>query len=90
MKFYNLLKIMDKRPFAIETKGGVDWFKSKRIIITTCKDPETLYEYKKREDITQLLRRITKTYCFDYEVVKNKCEEYLLGNSIPADINVDQ
>ena len=55
--FHELLRILDRYPFQVEYKGGSTWLQAKTIIITSCFKPEFVYE--RREDIGQLLRRIT-------------------------------
>jgi len=55
-KFHELLRLLDRYAFKVETKGGTRQFRAKRIFITSCFPPQTLFET--REDIQQLLRRI--------------------------------
>lgn len=55
--FHELLRILDRTPFRIENKGGTRQLLAKRIIITSCYHPADVYNT--REDIGQLLRRIT-------------------------------
>lgn len=61
-KFHELLRLLDRYPMQVEFKGGSTNFNSKTIIITSCFPPEELYET--REDIGQLLRRITQNRKF--------------------------
>lgn len=56
MKFHQLLKLLDRYPYRVETKGSTRQFVAKHIIITSPFRPEELYET--REDIGQLIRRI--------------------------------
>jgi len=55
--FHELLRILDRYPINVNVKGGFRCFNSKRIYITSCFKPE--YVYETREDVKQLLRRIT-------------------------------
>lgn len=55
-KFHELLRLLDRYAYKVETKGGTRQFRAKRIFITSCFPPQTLFET--REDIQQLLRRI--------------------------------
>jgi len=55
--FHELLRILDRYPLNVNVKGGFRCFNSKRIYITSCFRPESVYTT--REDIGQLLRRIT-------------------------------
>jgi len=56
--FHELLRIIDRYPYRVNTKGSSMWFQltTKQIIITSCYHPKDVYET--REDIQQLLRRI--------------------------------
>lgn len=65
-KFHELLRLLDRYPLRIETKGGSRQFVAKRIIITSCYPPD--YMYDTREDIDQLLRRIELVKKFGTEV----------------------
>jgi len=56
--FHELLRILDRYEYRIEVKGGSRQFVAKRIWITSCYPPDKVYQT--REDIGQLLRRITK------------------------------
>lgn len=57
-KYHEMLKLLDIYPFKVECKGGSRQFKGRKIYITSCHDPTKLWGT--REDITQLLRRLTK------------------------------
>jgi len=61
-KFHELLRLLDRYAFKVETKGGTRQFRAKRIFITSCYPPDILFET--REDIQQLLRRITEVRQF--------------------------
>lgn len=56
-KFHVLLKLLDRFPHIVQTKGGTTHINSPTIIITSAYHPAELYDT--REDISQLLRRIT-------------------------------
>lgn len=56
MKFHELLRLLDRYPMRVETKGGTRQFLAKHIIITSAFSPQELYET--REDVQQLIRRI--------------------------------
>lgn len=58
--FHFLLKLLDRYPLMVETKGGSRQFLAKRIWITSCYPPDRIYK-KSDEDVKQLLRRIDKT-----------------------------
>lgn len=54
--FHELLRILDRYPYRVETKGSSRQLLAKNIWITSCYKPEEVYDT--REDIGQLLRRI--------------------------------
>lgn len=56
-KFHILLRLLDRYPYQVETKGGSRQFLAETIIITCPYSPEQLYDT--REDIEQLLRRVS-------------------------------
>lgn len=58
---HTLLRILDRYPYRVETKGGSQWLRAKKIIITSCASPEQAYWQCTREKIGQLTRRITHT-----------------------------
>lgn len=60
--FHELLRILDRTPYSVETKGGHRQLLAKRIWITSCYPPQRVYST--REDIGQLLRRITRVMEF--------------------------
>lgn len=60
--FHELLRILDRYPYVLETKGGHRQLLARRIWITSCFPPEKVYQT--REDIAQLLRRITRVMEF--------------------------
>lgn len=55
-KFHELLRMLDRYAYRIETKGGSRQFLAKTIIITSCYPPDKMFDT--REDIQQLIRRI--------------------------------
>lgn len=56
-KFHVLLKLLDRYPYQVETKGGSRQFLAETIIITCPYSPYELYET--REDVEQLARRVS-------------------------------
>lgn len=60
--FHELLRLLDRYPYTIEVKGGSRQFLAKKIWITCPFKPEDLYDT--REDVEQLLRRITVVKAF--------------------------
>lgn len=62
--FHELLRILDRYPYRVETKGGSRQLLAKHIIITCPWDPEVLFTGRSNEDIGQLTRRITITKQF--------------------------
>lgn len=56
--FHELLRILDRYPYRVETKGGSRELLAKKIYITCPYHPRTMYDT--REDVEQLMRRITK------------------------------
>ena len=62
LKFHQLIKLFDRYPYRVECKGGSRQFLAKTIIVTSCYSPEEMFDT--REDIKQLLRRITKIKSF--------------------------
>lgn len=62
--FAELLRLFDRYPLSVETKGGTRTFRSRVIYITTPKDPESTWEGRTAEDLEQLLRRIEEIRYF--------------------------
>ncbi|AGA18246.1 hypothetical protein [uncultured marine virus] len=62
LKFHQLLKLFDRYPYRVQFKGGSRQFLARTIIVTSCYSPEEMFET--REDIQQLLRRLTKIKYF--------------------------
>lgn len=63
-KFDILLRLLDRYPFQVETKGGSRQFLAESIIITCPWSPTELYGYEKDEDVVQLERRISEVKKF--------------------------
>lgn len=68
MKFHELLRLLDRYAYKVETKGGSRQFLADEIIITSCFHPKDLFNT--REDIHQLIRRIDeiKEFKIDLDV----------------------
>jgi len=64
LKYHQLLKLFDRYTYRVEVKGGSRQMLAKTIVVTSCYSPEDMFET--REDINQLLRRITKIKSFEY------------------------
>ena len=61
-KFHELLTLLDIYPYRVETKGGSRQIQAKVFYITSAFGPAELYDG--REDIEQLLRRVTHEWKF--------------------------
>lgn len=59
-KFHELLRILDRYAYRIETKGGSRQLLAKKIIITCPYSPKEVYRHRSAEDVTQLTRRISE------------------------------
>lgn len=57
-KYHQLLKILDRYEYRVETKGGSRQLRARKIAITAPYPPDEMYNT--REDINQLLRRIDR------------------------------
>lgn len=55
-----MLRLLDRYPFAVQTKGGTTNFSSKKIFITSNVRPEEWYKNIPNNDVTPLMRRINK------------------------------
>jgi len=79
--FHELLRILDRYPVNVNVKGGFRCLNSKRIYITSCFKPDMVYET--REDVKQLLRRITEVKHVKETVVTEKgvVTEVVEGNT---------
>lgn len=58
--FHELLRLLDMYPVRVETKGSSQWLNAETIVITSCFHPRDVF--KTREDVGQLLRRITHIF----------------------------
>lgn len=56
--FGDLLRLFDRYPLSVESKGGTMQFLARTIIITTPKSPRATWEGRTDEELNQLLRRI--------------------------------
>lgn len=65
--FSELLRLFDRYPLLIESKGGTKHFRSRRIFITTPKSPTATWDGRTEEDLAQLMRRIENVECFDVQ-----------------------
>lgn len=61
-KYHVLIKLIDRYPLQVSVKGTMSKIKSSTIIITSAYSPYNLYET--REDLWQLIRRITTIHLF--------------------------
>lgn len=65
-KFHQLLKLLDRYEYKVETKGGSRQLLARKIAITCPYHPKKLYDT--REDVQQLLRRIDEIILLGEEV----------------------
>jgi len=63
-KFNFLLRLFDRYPMSVETKGGSRQFRAKVIYITTPKSPRETWNLRCDEDLGQLVRRIKEVRHF--------------------------
>lgn len=63
--FGELLRLFDRYPHTVETKGGSRSFVARRIIVTSSSKPQDIWESRTEEDLNQLLRRIENIVHFD-------------------------
>ena len=63
--FSELLRLLDRYPMQVETKGGSVAFNSPLIIITAPQSPMDMWSGRTQEDLQQLLRRITEVRFFE-------------------------
>jgi len=83
MKFHELLRLLDRYPFRVETKGGSRQFLAKKIIITCPRPPEEIFPQKViNEDIGQLFRRIKQIIEFPAKYNKKFFHKYILPLSL--------
>lgn len=64
-KFHELLRLFDRYPLRVETKGGSTQFNSKTIVVTSCHRWDKMWEHQSDECMAQLERRITETRHFN-------------------------
>lgn len=64
--FHDLLRLLDRYPYTVETKGGTRQFLATHIFITSCYSPQEMF-CSVNENIDQLLRRIDHIREFDDE-----------------------
>lgn len=64
--FQELLRILDREPYLLEIKGSFRQLLAKRIWITSCRPPKSVYTTG--EDTDQLLRRIDRVVHFEPSV----------------------
>lgn len=67
-KFHQLLKLLDRYEYKVETKGGSRQLLAKKIAITAPYPPEDIYDT--REDVNQLVRRIDQVILIGEPVEK--------------------
>jgi len=72
--FHELLRITDRYPYTVNVKGSTRILNSPRIYITSCYHPAAVYDT--REDLKQLIRRITVIKRFGNEQVAPPVAEY--------------
>ena len=85
MKLHQLLKLLDRYPYKVETKGSTRQFLATHIIITSCMPPQDMFP-NSRENIDQLIRRIDNIEEFKIE---NKEEEEEKIEVIKQTVNPD-
>lgn len=64
-KFTDLLRLFDRYPLTVESKGGSLSFVAKRIFITTAFSPRKMWEDRTEENLAQLMRRIEHVFNFN-------------------------
>lgn len=72
-KFHQLLKLLDRYEYRVETKGGSRQFLAKKIAVTAPYPPDEIYNT--REDVKQLLRRIDEIILVGEKVQQSHFEE---------------
>jgi len=71
--YVELLRILDRYPFRVETKGSSQELLARKIIITSIFSPEKVFS-SLREPVSQLLRRIDQVVEFGKSEIKNDSE----------------
>lgn len=70
LSFEYLLRLVDRYPLMVQTKGAFVPFVPKRIIITSPRDiSETFLHLNHQEDMEQLTRRFPHRLCFDHGTI---------------------
>ncbi len=64
MKFTRLLKLIDRYPFMVETKGGSRQLVNEVFVFTSAEHPRYVYE-QGHEQLNQLMRRIDEIWYFE-------------------------
>lgn len=89
--FSELLRLFDRYPMQVETKGGSVQFLAKTIIVTTPKSPRDTWAGRTEEDLGQLLRRIDRIEhfpgLFAGRVETPVDETFVLGCDLSAQLN---
>lgn len=68
-----MLRLLDRYPYMLETKGAMVQFRSRVIIITTNLNPTKWYQ--KIEDKAALKRRLTDPSCKIYEILSHESDQ---------------
>ena len=68
LKYHQLLKLLDRYPYKVETKGSTRQFIAKKVIITSAYHPKQMFQT--REDLGQLIRRIDEIKEFKENLTK--------------------
>jgi len=65
--FSELLRLLDRYPYTVETKGGSVQFNASMIIFTSPHSPMEMWGARTQEDLQQLMRRITEVRHFSVD-----------------------
>ena len=68
IKYSLLLKLLDRYPYNVNTKGGTTYWNPGLIVITSNKHPAYWYD---RDECDALLRRITKIYHIQHQIFEH-------------------
>lgn len=68
IKFHNLIKLIDRYEYRVETKGGTRQLLAETIYITCPYEPKKLWQNHTDEDLGQLIRRIDKIIFFSNDI----------------------
>ena len=66
--FSELLRLFDRYPHQVESKGGSCQFLARTLVITTPRDPRATWTGRSDEDLGQLERRIDEVKLFGNRV----------------------